>query len=53
MFLFPSLGSRDDRKEKALSGNEDVEVPTGPFFFFFSYSVVLKRLTSVSFTGCG
>ena len=48
---FPSPGARDDRKEKALSRNEGVEVPTRSFFFF-SYSVVLKRLTSVSFTGC-
>ena len=25
---FPSPGARDDRKEKALSGNDGVEVPT-------------------------
>ena len=31
---FPSLGARDDRKEKAQSGNEGVEVPTKSFFFF-------------------
>ena len=32
---FPSPGARDDRKEKALSRNEGVEVPTRSVFFFF------------------
>ena len=29
---FPSRGARDDRKEKALFGNEGVEVPTRSLF---------------------
>ena len=32
---FPSRGARDDKKEKALFGNEGVEVPTRSFFFIF------------------
>ena len=32
---FPSLGARDDRGEKALSGNEGVEVPTRSFLYVF------------------
>ena len=32
---FPSCGARDERKEKALSGNEGVEVPTRSLFFIF------------------
>ena len=32
---FPSRGARDERKEKALSGNEGVDVPTRSLFFIF------------------
>ena len=36
---FPSPGARDDRKEKALSRNEGVEVPTRSVFFFILCSI--------------
>ena len=36
MFPFPSLGARDDRKEKALSGNDGVGVPTRSLFIVCS-----------------
>ena len=37
MFPFPSLGVRDDGKEKALRGNEGVEVPTMSIFYILWY----------------
>ena len=39
---FPSPGARDDRKEKALSRNEGVEVPTRSFFSFFIFCSIKK-----------
>ena len=39
---FPSPGARDDRKEKALSRNEGVEVPTRSFSSFFIFCSIKK-----------
>ena len=46
---FPSPGARDDRKEKALSRNEGVDVPTRSFFFFFFFFFIFCSIKKIDF----